>query len=177
MQLGHWVNVGAIIPLKDDPRRGGVRVFSQQNLIEAMICRELNYFRMEARSIAGPLGCLRDRQFWGRLAEDPGYLEDKIFVFVRAETLKEALQRNPKRKRKARKRKTTEPVSELDEEFPVVGGVEAVEKVLKNMPPEELRREIFGIISLWKDLPRLLDFLPSSMIIDVKKFVEEAGGF
>ena len=42
MQLNHWINVGAIIPYKDNRGRGKVRKFSRQNLIEALICRELS---------------------------------------------------------------------------------------------------------------------------------------
>lgn len=167
MQLGHWVNVGAIIPLKDDPRRGGVRIFSQQNLVEAMICRELNYWRMEARSIAGPLWALRKMKFWERLAEEPDYLETRVFVFVRAKNVKNALQ----------KLRSTGALSELDEVFPVAGGVEAIEKVLGDMSPGELERELFGIESSWgKPLLKLIDFFSSCMVVDLKKLVEEAGG-
>jgi DNA-binding transcriptional MerR regulator len=46
IQLIHWIDIGAIVPWKEDRRRGGKRLFNQQNLIEVLICRELNNFRL-----------------------------------------------------------------------------------------------------------------------------------
>jgi hypothetical protein len=62
-QLIHWVEVGAIIPLEDDRRRGGKRRFNQQNLIEALICRELNDYRLPSIMFVQALGSLRG-QAW-----------------------------------------------------------------------------------------------------------------
>jgi hypothetical protein len=53
IQLVHWINSNAIVPMKDDRRRGGVRYFSRQNLFEAMLCKQLNEWRLPVQTIAG----------------------------------------------------------------------------------------------------------------------------
>ena len=47
IQLVHWVECGAIIPLEDIRGRGKCRIFNKQNLIEAIICRELKAYTIE----------------------------------------------------------------------------------------------------------------------------------
>jgi DNA-binding transcriptional MerR regulator len=59
IQLVHWINIGAIEPYEDDRRRGGVRKYDQQNLIEACICKKLNDLKIPAHSIASALKHLR----------------------------------------------------------------------------------------------------------------------
>jgi DNA-binding transcriptional MerR regulator len=46
INLNHWVNMGLILPLEDVRGRGRSRLFSHQNLIEALICRELNLLNL-----------------------------------------------------------------------------------------------------------------------------------
>jgi len=52
IQLVHWINSGAITPLLDDRRRGGVRFFSRENLFEVIICKRLNEWRLPVHTIA-----------------------------------------------------------------------------------------------------------------------------
>jgi len=82
-QLSPWVAAGAIVPLIDDPRRGGVRIYSRQNLVEAMICKELANYSLPVRSIAEILKTMRNKRFkfggikensrkvWEMLKENP----------------------------------------------------------------------------------------------------------
>jgi len=50
MQAIHWTQTGIITPLEDARGRGSRRLYSWKNLIEIMICRELNSLSVE-RSI------------------------------------------------------------------------------------------------------------------------------
>ena len=68
-QLIHWVEMRAIIPWKEDRRRGGRRFFNKQNLIEAMICRELNSYRVSVHLFKDILSGLRLVRFWRNLPE------------------------------------------------------------------------------------------------------------
>jgi len=93
-QLIHWVETSAIIPLEDDRRRGGKRRFSQQNLIEALICRELNDYRLPSAMFVMALGALRGKgwklkgkrvSFWDKLphrAEMPFLIIKRLEVEV-----------------------------------------------------------------------------------------------
>lgn len=47
MQAIHWTQTGIIVPLQDAQGRGSRRVYSWENLIEMMICRELNKYGVE----------------------------------------------------------------------------------------------------------------------------------
>lgn len=63
IQLIHWTQIGAIIPYKDERGRGKRRTYSQQNLIETMICRELNKLCVETRVMRELLDWLREHRF------------------------------------------------------------------------------------------------------------------
>lgn len=52
-KLVHWTRIGIIRPLQDAEGRGARRVYSYRNLIEAMICRELNELHVETQTIRG----------------------------------------------------------------------------------------------------------------------------
>lgn len=74
-QLSPWVSAGAIVPLRDDPRRGGVRIYSRQNLAVAMICKELANYSLPVREIASTarlFGNYNDNNnVWLLLEKDP----------------------------------------------------------------------------------------------------------
>ncbi len=59
-RLIHWIGNGAIIPLVDASGRGKARQFSFQNLVETIICRELNSFRTEVSTMTQVLTILRE---------------------------------------------------------------------------------------------------------------------
>ena len=59
IQLNHWVNKGAIIPLQDNRGRGKVRHFSFENIVEAFICGELNKYGVSASGIVQVLDSVR----------------------------------------------------------------------------------------------------------------------
>lgn len=66
-QLIHWVESRAIVPHVDDRRRGGTRIFSQQNLLEALVCRELNHFNLPVFLFRVLMTGLRTLNFWQAL--------------------------------------------------------------------------------------------------------------
>ena len=77
-QLSPWVAAGAIVPIKDDPRRGGVRIYSRQNLAVAMICKELANYSLPVREIATTVRLFEnyndnniDSNVWLWLEKDP----------------------------------------------------------------------------------------------------------
>jgi DNA-binding transcriptional MerR regulator len=60
IQLSHWINKGAIIPHREDFRRGGSHEFNKQNLIEAAICKELSVLKIPVKSIVEALKMMRE---------------------------------------------------------------------------------------------------------------------
>ncbi len=110
MQAIHWTQVGAVTPLEDARGRGSRRVYSWQNLIEMMICRELNRFTIETHVMVSILQWLRNhytpetkvhlpeeapkgkfsirpenifrdaRPYWDMLLEDPQ--TDYVYLYV-----------------------------------------------------------------------------------------------
>ena len=60
MQIIHWSQIGAVVPFKDAKGRGARRVYSWQNLLEILICRELNKLTVEAHVMAIVLHWLRN---------------------------------------------------------------------------------------------------------------------
>jgi len=84
MQLNHWVNYGAIIPAVDDPRRGGVRKYSKQNLAEAMVCKKLNDYQISARVISEATSHMRSQSFgkFGRERDAWQILEKNPKMFL-----------------------------------------------------------------------------------------------
>lgn len=63
MQLVHWSQTGAIVPLEDARGRGSRRLYSRQNLMEALICRELSKFSMETYVMHEVLSMLRESTY------------------------------------------------------------------------------------------------------------------
>ncbi|MBW1668867.1 MAG: MerR family transcriptional regulator [Deltaproteobacteria bacterium] len=63
IQLLHWTQKGVIVPLKDAKGRGGRRIYSHQNLIEAGICRELSRYRIETSTMKEILDWLRTKRW------------------------------------------------------------------------------------------------------------------
>lgn len=83
MQVLHWVQTGAVVPFEDARGRGGRRKFSQQNLIEFMICRELNRFSIETRVMKSVLDHLRKEEyvsFWKEVRTNPDHIEVSLLV-------------------------------------------------------------------------------------------------
>jgi hypothetical protein len=68
-QLIHWCEVGVIAPHIDDRRRGGARKFSQRNLLQVLICRELNKHRLPTILSRSVMHFLRFTRFWEALPQ------------------------------------------------------------------------------------------------------------
>ena len=65
MQISRWTELGIILPEEDAKGRGRVRRFNQQNLIEAMICKQLTeYFRLDTSIMLEIVSWLRDNAFF-----------------------------------------------------------------------------------------------------------------
>ena len=62
-QLNHWVMIGAVIPFKNIRGRGKARLFNEQNILEAIVCRELNQFSIEGWFIVKALNDIRKNGF------------------------------------------------------------------------------------------------------------------
>lgn len=62
-KLVHWTRIGIIEPIQNAEGRGARRVYSYRNLIEAMICRELNQFHVETQTLRVVIGYL-DAPLW-----------------------------------------------------------------------------------------------------------------
>jgi DNA-binding transcriptional MerR regulator len=62
-QILNWTQRGAIIPLKDSKGRGDRRVYSHQNLLEMMLCRELSRLSVETNVMKQLLSQLRVQQW------------------------------------------------------------------------------------------------------------------
>lgn len=76
MQAIHWTQTGVITPLQDAHGRGSRRVYSWGNLIEMMICRELNRYKVERgimatimRDLNKPSGEFKN--YWDFLKKSP----------------------------------------------------------------------------------------------------------
>lgn len=59
IQIIHWTQIRAVKPLIDVKGRGQRRVYSFQNLIEFMICREMARYKIESSFIIKALDYLR----------------------------------------------------------------------------------------------------------------------
>jgi|GEM_PF-2513495 len=63
IQIKHWTQTGVIIPFKDVRGTGRMRVYDHQNLIEAMICRELNQYSINYGMMKSVLDFLRNKKW------------------------------------------------------------------------------------------------------------------
>lgn len=63
IQISHWTNTGVIIPATAVKGTGKMHVYDHQNLIEAMICRELSQFSINYGVMREVLDFLRKKQW------------------------------------------------------------------------------------------------------------------
>jgi len=63
MQVSRWTELGIIEPFEDARGRGRVRRFSKENLVEAMICKQLASLHMETSVIWEVLNWLRAKLY------------------------------------------------------------------------------------------------------------------
>lgn len=63
IQIGHWTKTGIIIPVKTAKGTGKMHVYGHQNLIEAMICRELSQYSINYGVMREVLDFLRGKQW------------------------------------------------------------------------------------------------------------------
>ena len=79
MQALHWTQLGIIVPLHDAHGRGGRREYSHQNLVEAILCRELNDFGIPTNVMGIVLQSLRIKYY-----RDYGSQKEKWLSFWEA---------------------------------------------------------------------------------------------
>ena len=74
-QIKHWTMTGVIVPHKSVQGTGKMHTYDHQNLIEAMICRELQKYSMNYNLMKDVLSCLREKKwtfrFCGKLHVAP----------------------------------------------------------------------------------------------------------
>lgn len=63
-KLVHWTRIGIIKPVKDAEGRGSSRLYSYRNLIEAMICKELNLFNLDTHMMNVIVNTYLDAPLW-----------------------------------------------------------------------------------------------------------------
>lgn len=69
--LKNWVTVAAIKPVREGKGRGGRRKFSEKNMLEVMICRELWVLNMKPGFYREILDLVEERNSWARIKENP----------------------------------------------------------------------------------------------------------
>jgi hypothetical protein len=85
MQAIHWTQTGVITPLQDAHGRGSKRVYSWVNLIEMMICRELNRYNVERSFMKVIIGDINRpyhgfKTYWDYLKQNPK--TDKLYLVI-----------------------------------------------------------------------------------------------
>lgn len=154
IQLVHWINIGAIEPYEDDRRRGGVRKFNQQNLIEACICKKLNDLRIPAHAIATALEYLR---------EPISPKEKIIFWDIFKKTYK-----------KKKWYLMLKPSSETKYYDKLVNT--EVANIVKKDTGKNLEDLFFTAYVSKNELHKYLDMGAVAIIVDLNKIAEKAGG-
>lgn len=85
MQAIHWTQTGVITPLQDAQGRGSRRVYSWENLIEMMICRELNRYNVERSLMKDIINDINRpyhgfKSYWDYLKQNPK--TDKLYLVI-----------------------------------------------------------------------------------------------
>jgi hypothetical protein len=85
MQAIHWTQTGVITPLQDAQGRGSRRVYSWGNLIEMMICRELNRYKVERGIMANIIHAFNKpssefKNYWDYLKNNPK--ADNLYLVI-----------------------------------------------------------------------------------------------
>jgi hypothetical protein len=85
MQAIHWTQTGVITPLQDAQGRGSRRVYSWGNLIEMMICRELNRYNVERSLMTAIIDDINRpyhgfKTYWDYLKQNPK--TDKLYLVI-----------------------------------------------------------------------------------------------
>ena len=169
-RLGPWVAAGAIVPLKKDFRRGGVSIYSRQNLAEVLICKELSNHSLPVRTIVDVLGMMRDFPFsnkkdgtdeeknaWERLEKTPAQ-------FLCLAQCGSTFGRIP---------------TNIPDDAPDAVYKEAYDKVFKLFygdTPKNGKNAIYvGAIIKSSDLEGFIENASSTLIINLKPILEKAG--
>ena len=63
-KLVHWTRIGIIQPYENAEGRGSRRIYSYQNLIEVIICRELNQLGVEPKIMRVAIGMLNTHTWY-----------------------------------------------------------------------------------------------------------------
>jgi DNA-binding transcriptional MerR regulator len=169
VQLNHWINMGAIKPLVDDKRRGGVRYFSKQNLVQAFICKHLNEYGLPVHKIKMALDMIKDTKS----------ISGKNFY--------DAIKDNPKLKSYYA---AILPVSGIGDKGEVLDtdseifekDIPQIKKDLKiDLPHAEqwkiFAKELVGaLIATEDDLLQILSQNPTAIVINLNAYVKTVGG-
>jgi hypothetical protein len=69
-ELNHWINAGIIEPLRNERGRGKSRIFSFQNLLEILVCRELWLLHLPPRVYGPTLAEIGKENGWQRMNQE-----------------------------------------------------------------------------------------------------------
>jgi hypothetical protein len=178
MQAIHWTQTGIITPLEDAHGRGSRRVYSWENLIEMMICRELNRFGAERSvmdmiiggMIRQPLGTYRN--YWDFVKNNP---KTKMYflMIVRVNYWQLVEYLNDKFVKRKAPRFAEKGLESIEELYNSLDGKEK-EKALpiKNVAPEKCID--IKYLAEHKELEAIVAKLPSTVIVNIGALITEA---
>lgn len=191
-QLIHWTERGVILPLKDAKGRGGRRVYSHKNLIEAIICRELNKLSVETRLMKDILHWLNTKR-WVFIFEQTYSME-----LDPEKTIRELVEADPRLSTETKANykqelfkilhdtenmsfKRTHTVWEFLELYHinVANFFLAIRPEYGDAPKDEtgnafpLRYDLYGLV----DLLEITEFSQSLFTISFRELMKEAGSF
>ena len=176
MQAIHWTQTGIITPLEDAHGRGSRRVYSWENLIEMMICRELNRFEA-GRSIMDmiigglirqPLGTYRN--YWDFFKINP---KTKMYflIIIRVNYWQLVEYLNDKSVKKKAPRFAEKGLESIQRLY---NSLDRKEKALpiKNVAPEKCVD--IKYLAEHKELEAIVAKLPSTVIVNIGALITEA---
>ena len=145
-----------------------MRIYNQQNLIEAIICKELNKFSIESHLIRSVLDHLRGDTFTDSEGRNYSFWEyfnlvpkpEFVYLFIAGKDLKSS-KKERQRKNKPVKIKSFGDIT--DEEF------------FQSLSNPYGEGPVIGIISQ-KDIIGQVNAFPSTIIINIGRAIMDAGG-
>jgi DNA-binding transcriptional MerR regulator len=165
VQLNHWLNMGVIKPHIDDKRRGGVRYFSKQNLIEFYICKHLNGYGLPVHKMLTVLTMIREAKL----------IDGKNFY--------EAIAANPKLKQHYA---IISPIISIDDDgnFSEVNikDIEAVTNLPDSVKPMLAEmvgfagEQVGAVVTTPNNFPKFLSKHPTAIVINLNAYVKTVGG-
>lgn len=176
IQISHWTKMRIIQPVKVAKGTGKMHLYSHQNLIEAMICRELSQYSITHSVMFEIIDFLRNTQWIFKI-----YLEaDGLYDDLHAETKKNAVMKflSDTNLTKPLVAKRHHTVWEYFRLYPQEYTLSLI--LWKNSPSIILSEPKTGDYNMYVTTDRLDEILarsPSSIVMNLTLLLKEAGSF